>query len=226
MVFHGRDFDVFVLLGNPSEPDIWTWSAWPAVVEALTPLVVACRGRATVRTTQFERDGKTEILFGGIGWNEAGHQKWVHGSPRNAESSQGWRFLTAELWAPAWSTCERDGSPPDLFFEVRNEAFWDRPEGGLRFNPVVLLAVASDLGHQIVERALEATQHLSTRLAAVLVVRQRRPWGKPFGGAGLTDAIQDLISVGLFRLGSPHSRPVDETTFVETTWTRVPRIGG
>jgi hypothetical protein len=224
--FHDREFDTYVVLGDRERPDLWTWSVWPVVAEALSPLVKSQRGRAAVRTSQFERDGETLIRFGRIGWNELGHEKWVHGSPKNNSVSAGWRFLDAEIWAPAWSTCERDGRAPDLFVGIRNERFWPQAEESVSFNPVVLLAVATDLGEPFTQEAVRAVQAVSAHTIPVLAVHQRRRWGKAFGNFGFSDSIQDLLSTGLFRVGSPHTRPVDETTFAEATWRRIGGAGG
>ena len=224
--FHEREFDTYVVLGNPGLPDLWTWPAWSVVAEALAPLAETERGKAAVRTTQFERDGKTLVRFGRLGWNTLGHEKWVHGSPKNESLSDEWRFLDAEMWAPAWSTCERDGRAPDAFVGIRNERLWHQGEESVSFNPVVLVAVATDLGEQSSQSAVRAAQVVSTQTTAVLSVYQRRTWGKAFGDTGFSDSIQDLLSGSLFRIGSPHARPVDEKTFAETTWTRMREDGG
>ena len=93
---------------------------------------------------------------GGIGWNTLGHEKWVHGSPKNESLSDEWRFLDAEMWAPAWSTCQRDGRAPDAFVGIRNERSWHQGEESVSFNPVVLVAVATDLGEQSSRSAVRA----------------------------------------------------------------------
>jgi hypothetical protein len=227
MAFHDRDFDAYVVLGSPDRPDPWTWPSWPVIAGAVTPLVAAARGKAAVRTTQFERDGRTPVRFGRIGWNGAGHEKWVHGSPTNVGPSAGWQFLSAELWAPSWSQCGRDGRAPDVFLGIRNERMLFARDGGLQFNPTLVLAIAADLGSDVQERALQAIRTLSGHLAAVLTVRQRRPWGKALsGGEAFTDAIQDLPHVGLFRIGDHHRRPVDTTTFADPSWTHLREAGG
>jgi hypothetical protein len=226
MAFHDRDFYTYVVLGSPDKPDLWSWDSWSVVVDRITPLARAARGQAAVRTTQYERDGRTSVRFGRIGWNDAGHKKWVHGSPTNAGRSEGWQFLAAELWAPSWSVCERDGRAPDVFFAIRNERLLFARDSDVQFNPTLLLAVATDLGPDVQDLALDSIQALSGHVAAVLTVRQRRSWGKALTGGGFSDAIQDLVHVGLFRVGDHHHRPVDETTFAETTWTRLVKAGG
>ena len=219
MAFHEREFDTYALLGDPRLPELWSWPRWQEVVDVLTPLVGAARGRAAVRVDQIELDRKTHVRFGRIGWNAAGHEKWVHGSPRTRESSRGWLFESAEMWAPSWSECARDGLAPELFFAIRNEASWNPADEVLKFNPVVLLAVACNLGPEVGAAARAGAERLAGHLSAVLAVHQRRAWGKPFG-TGFSDAIQDLISVGLFALGPAHRRAVDETTLVES-WSRL-----
>jgi hypothetical protein len=225
MAFHDREFDTYVALGSPDRPDLWSWPTWSVLAEVLAPLADARRGTAAVRTTQFEQDRKRQVRFGRIGWNRAGHEKWVHRSPKNGSVSGEWHFLDAEIWAPAWSRCERDGQAPDLFVGIRNERFWPQAGERLQFNQVLLLAAATDIGEAFVQHAQRAVDAVSAEIGAVLCVHQRRTWAKALAGGGFTDSIQDLLSTGLFRVGSPHSRPVDPTTFVET-WTRVRANGG
>ncbi len=221
MAYHDREYVVYVVLGDPRvEPALWTWPSWRVAVDALAPLIDDARGKPAVRTTQFEGESMTAVRFGRIGWNDAGHAKWVHESPSNAERCKSWQFMDAELWAPSWSDCARDGRSPDVFFAIRNEASRSRGKGALRFNPVLVLAVASDLGSEREEAALRAIRTLSAHLSAVLTVSRRRPWGRA-SGIGYTNAIRDLVTVGLFRVGHPHARAVDESTF-EESWTRVP----
>ncbi|HET8540185.1 MAG TPA: hypothetical protein VFL83_09975 [Anaeromyxobacter sp.] len=209
MRFHERVYDVAVLLGDPSAPQLWGWPAWQQAARALDPLVAAARGPGAVRSAQY--DGKEDVRFGRIGWNAAGHEKWTHGSPRTADASDRWRFLDVELWAPSWTAVERERRPPDVFLHVTSGAHSGR-KGPLAFEPIVVLAAAVDVGAGAqAEAAVAALRELC---AARLVARSRRPWGLPFGtsGEGYTNGIQDLASTGLFRPGDRHGRPVDVAT--------------
>jgi len=203
-----------VILGNPARPAIWRWDGWKEVAPLLDGCIGSARGRAIVRSTQFEATGKKSISFGKIGWNDEGHQKWTHGSPMTAGAPETWRFLDMEVWAPGRRESERDGQPPDLLFTFRNEAFWHRAEGP-KFNPTILLASGSDCGLGLREQAKQAVVALAARLNAVLAAHQQRPWAKRFGEHLFTDSIGDMLTTGLFKVGDPHKRAVDLGTLTE-----------
>lgn len=215
MAYWERSYHVGVILGSACSAPLWTWERWRReVAPTLTPLVSLARDNAAVRTIQFEADGKTPIRFGRIGWNDAGHQKWIHCSPANALQSSAWGFLTAELWAPSWTKSDRE--PPDLFFGMRNLAY---QASRVAFDHLVILAVAADIAPDSQQRTERASHELSGQLQPGVAMYQQRTWGKPMG-TGFFDAIGDMLSVGLFKLGDPQQRPMDETT-LSGAWRRL-----
>jgi hypothetical protein len=112
------------------------------------------------------------------------------------------------------SACARDEIPPDFFAVVSNESHVTR-EISVKFNPCIFLAVANDLSSEI-HQQVEATVRATAKLVnARLVATIERPWGFKFG-SGFTHAIQDIAHSGLFKVGQPHTRPVDLTTFAES----------
>jgi hypothetical protein len=187
----------------------------------LDPLVQMCRGKAALRTLQYE--GKRPISFGRLAWNAQSHSRWTHGSPITHEKARAWRFAAVELWAPTWSACERDGLAPEVFFAAFNEKF--ASDGtNIRFSQRLFLAVAADLG-QIAERqARSAVQRLAQSFNGVLTAYQQRPWGFAFGSA-FSESIQDMLILGLFTPGNPHERPIDPTSFRER-WSEIDTKAG
>jgi hypothetical protein len=92
-----------------------------------------------------------------------------------------------------------------VFLSISNESEIGRSEH-LLFNPVVVLAVISELaGHEqaLIAPVLEA---LRTLTSAKLVVQSRRPWGKQVPSGSFTHAINDLHVTGLFKPGPRHKR--------------------
>jgi hypothetical protein len=121
MSFCDRQYVVFVVLGDPGAGPAWSEQRWKLIAEILDPLVLKARDRAAVRSTQLKKGAgspnQRSISFGRIGWNSQGHKKWVHASP----TSDGVEFIDTEVWAPSWTTCEREARPPDVYVAVRNE---------------------------------------------------------------------------------------------------------
>jgi hypothetical protein len=215
MGYNDRVYDLYVILGSAQRPLVWKWDEWKRVASLLDEFVELARANAAVRSTQFEGDGRRAVSFGKIGWNEKGHEKWTHESPKTAGISSTWRFLGMEMWAPAWSVCEKDGQPPDVFFALRNEAFWQN-EKTIKFNPTVIFAVAVDFPGPVLDRGRQTAVNLARYLDAVLSGYQRRPWGQSVGKVGFTGSVQDMLTTGLYKGGQIHDRPVDLSTFAES----------
>jgi hypothetical protein len=88
-------------------------------------------------------------------------------------------FVGAELWAPSWTSCERDGVPPDIFFSMRS----DRPMGqrGEKrcFGSVLLLAIADGLEADLT--GAQVAREIGEAVGTVLTGHQIRPWGGSVG---------------------------------------------
>ena len=203
MSFHERSFHLHVILGDPTKARIWEWVVWPKIAQVIDPLVTGSRGPAAVRSYQNGTDRKW-IRFGRIGWNVNGHQKWVHGSPRNVSESRNWWFLNMELWAPSWSICRREGMAPDVYFAFSNEGFegFKGDYSTLTFNPYLVLAVAeqSVVGKLCEDVAANLTALLNARLHAY----QKRNWGLPFSDFAFSNSIGDLMVSSVFKPGPVH----------------------
>ncbi|MFO0975293.1 MAG: hypothetical protein U0996_02785 [Planctomycetaceae bacterium] len=204
MSFHTANYDVYVVLGDPGAAPLWKWKVWQRFLPAIDSLINAARGKAAVRSTQFQTKPAGDVKFGRLGWKEADHQKWCHGSPANEETSRSWRFLSTEVWAPAWTACEREDLAPDVFLSIANESYGGKVRKGLLFNSVVVLAVVSELAKRHRAELDVAVSALRELTRAKLIGYKRRPWGKSFGSDGFTNAIQDLAFSGLFKPGPRH----------------------
>src|SRR5690242_13011902 len=170
MVFTDRQFDLYVVLGNPSCELPWIESQWQKIAEALDPLVQAARDRAAVRSLQLRpgsgSPNRRAIAFGRIGWNPEGHKKWVHRQTSVPDTSDAPSFVSAEVWAPSWTICEKEGRAPDLYFGIKNEQ--SKPGEALPFNSICLFAVAHDQGARILELGRMASERVGQLLAGVV----------------------------------------------------------
>ena len=93
MAFHDVDYDAYCILGDPDAPALWNWPVWERFRVEFDPLIKAARGSPGVRSTQYLPNRGGTVKFGRIGWKEADHQKWTHGSPTNQDESKSWGFL-------------------------------------------------------------------------------------------------------------------------------------
>ena len=206
MQFPERQYEVFVILGDPEAQPAWTEPQWTRISDILDPLIKNARDRAAVRSSQMRKGAgspnQRSISLGRIGWNAQGHKKWVHSSPL----SDSIEFIDTEVWAPSWTTCEREGRAPDVYVALRNTQ--SSPIEKVTFNPIFILAVALDADSHLVSSARTRAEALSDVLGALLRVRWVRPWGIRMGGKGLfTNAIGDLSTVGLFKPGPRNQHP-------------------
>ena len=215
---YSRAYDLYVVLGDPQGPPLWSWDEWSKAVSILNPWVSSSRGPAAVQSTQFVEDGRQDIKFGRIGWNDKGHQKWTHNSSVPNSESRSWRFLQTEVWAPSRQQCTRDNRPPDFWFAFRNEGYWKEPS--LKFNPLAMLGIPLDDPRRPREGPGEIVRALANQLSAVWVAHKQRPWALSTGGSFFKDAIGDLITVGLFKPGPVHKNPLTPAAFAED-WERL-----
>jgi hypothetical protein len=206
MPFNDRQYDLFVMLGNPAVEPAWFEVTWQRIAATIDPLIQSARSSAAVRSTQLKvgsgSPNQRAISFGRIGWNIQGHKKWVQ-----ASRSDDREFISSEVWAPSWSTCEREARAPDTYFAIRNEQSSSRQQ--VSFNPICILAVARDQSSSIIEQGRKSAEAIAQILETVLRVHCARPWGYRFGEVAFTNAIGDLIVTGLFK---PRPRPRSPVT--------------
>jgi hypothetical protein len=206
MSFFDRQYEVFAMFGEPKAEPAWSEQKWGRIVDILDPLVRKTRDRAAVRSTQLSigagSPNQRAISFGRIGWNAQGHKKWVH----TATTGDRAEFISTEVWAPSWTTCEREGLAPDIYLAVRNEQ--SVPRDQVAFNSIFIFALALDQDIQIVSRGRPSAEALATLLGALLRVRCVRPWGYRRGDVGFTGAIGDLYVTGLVKPGSRNQQPL------------------
>jgi len=220
MAFHTAKYDVYVALGDPKAAPLWKWKVWHRFFPAIDPLVNAARGKPSVRSTQFLAKLAGDVKFGRLGWKEADHQKWCHGSPTNKDTSRSWRFLSTEVWAPAWTACEGEDLAPDVFLSIADESLEGGPRKDLLFNPIVILAVVSELADRHPTELDNAVSALREVTKAKLLAYKRRPWGTSVGSDGFTNAIQDLAFGGLFKSGPRHTEEPGVYLFAEK-WKKI-----
>jgi hypothetical protein len=177
--FIDRPYDAYVILGDPKSVPIWMAAEWAKTAARLDPLIAKSRDRGAVRSTQFRpgngSPNQRAISFGRIGWNENGHRKWVHPETNAGDSQDGVEFLTAEVWAPSWTVCEKEQVAPEAFFGVRNESSSGLEK--LAFRQFVILAVAADQGDEFSWLGRKVATQISEQVAAVLRAYRRRTWG-------------------------------------------------
>lgn len=220
MGFHTANYNVYVALGDPKATPLWKWKVWQQFLPAIDPLIHAARGTPAVRSTQFLAKLASDVKFGRLGWKEADHQKWCHGSPANKDASKSWRFLSTEVWAPSWTACEREDLAPDVFLSISDESLEGGRAKGLLFNPVVILAVVSELALLHPTELDTAVSALRELTVAKLLACKRRPWGKSVGSDGFTNAISDLAFSGLFKPGPRHQEEPGLQLFADK-WKKV-----
>ena len=202
MKFHERIFTVYAIFMATGEPRPWASSTGGKLTEASKPLFDFERDRSAVRTLQYvgTAPNMKEIKFGRIPHNAKGAAKWTHDYNGRIASGEAAHFVSAEVWAPAWTMCERDLRAPDVYLSVSNRhslvpsRFVDPP----KFKSVCILAVADDLGPEASDAGRAAAAAFTGILSASLGYKCQQPWGRS-SGSGFTDAINDLALTEPFR---------------------------
>jgi hypothetical protein len=110
----------------------------------------------------------------------------------------------SEVWAPSWTTCEKEHQAPDLYFAIGNED--DYRGRQLSFNSVCVLAIARDRSAEFTSHGKKAAEALAQILQALVRVHRERLWSYPFGQMSI-DAINYLVVTGLFKPGPRHQNP-------------------
>jgi len=217
MTFSNRLYEVFVVLGNPSNDPAWAEPTWQQLAAAIDPLTHSTWGSAAVRSTQLANKpgspNQRGISFGRIGWNKNGHRKWVH---QNGHKDEGREFCSAEMWSPSWMNCQSEKRYPDSYFSMFNEKSVTQ---NAAFNPTFLLAVAQDLDPELLKQSRSCAMRIADILAALLRVRCHRKWavGRDETTGRWVNNINDLTISGLFRAGRRHNQPVT-TTLLDGVW--------
>jgi hypothetical protein len=194
--FHKRTYLAYLLLAKRGAATPWHHAEWLAATARFDPLLEAARGPAAVRTTQTTDDGGT-VVFGRLGWNARSHAKWTHGSPETAKRSARWRFVSTEVWAPHWNTCEREDAAPDVFFSMAPAIV---PELG--FDLAMLLALHDQLPTEILQPyAHAAVRDMARVVKPVLIAQARLPWGRALPHGGFTDALDHYLFTTLYYPG-------------------------
>ena len=213
MAFFSRDYEVFLLLAAPDAPPLWEAAQWLPFAASLDGVVAQARGKASVRSHQYNPKGKP-IPFGRLGWDAKSHAKWTH-TPATTEA----RFMSLEAWAPTWTICEKDDQAPDLFLAMANESLLGLAGKTLQFSQRLVCAIATDMGPEATASLRLSLAQLAAQQNAVIFAHTQRQWGRAAYG-GFTGAIQDMLIGGLFQPDDPHARPIDAATFREP-WTRM-----
>lgn len=186
-----REYEVHLLLADPSTPPLWRADIWAKVFPILQSLATHARGVPVTSSYQFEGSKKQPLKFSRIGWNDKGHAKWTH------RQDTAYRFLSTEVWAPSRGACTKEGLPPDLLFTLWNEGFFVQDP---TFRDTVLLAVPGDKS-PLVEACSTAVLRLAEIARPKFHGRTRRPWARRFGQSAVTDSLGDMPTTGLFRIG-------------------------
>ena len=212
MAFFSREYEVFLLLAAPDAAPLWQAAQWTPFAASLDGLIAQARGKAGVRSHQYNPKGKP-IAFGRLGWDAKSHAKWTH----TAATTQA-RFMSLEAWAPTWTLCEKDDQAPDVFLALANESLLGRAGKPLQFGQRLVCAIATDMGADASATLQAALAQLAVQQDAVVFAHTRRQWGSASPYGGFTGAIQDMLIGGLFQPDTPHARPLDAATFREP-WT-------
>ena len=209
MAFHDNQYSVFLVLAAPGAAPLWGADTWFQLASSLQPLTSSARGKASVRSTQYDAQGKS-VSFGRLGWDERSSSKWNHSSPHDDSR----RFVHVEAWAPSWTQCEKDNSAPDFYFALANERVLGRAGKQLLFSQRVIAALEIDAAPSLHALLRSVMRDLALHTDAPLFAHTSRPWGLS-AGSGFSRAIQDMLIGHLFRPGDPHARRLDLTTFAE-----------
>ncbi|MBC9031130.1 hypothetical protein IAG41_01880 [Sphingomonas sp. JC676] len=194
MAFFDRKYHVYAAFGGGDGRAPWAEPQWSSVAAALDPLVLAASGKAAVRSSQVGSEpmsaNQRELKFGRIGWNPAGHAKWVHAGRSDVAS-----FMSTEIWAPSWSECERRRIAPDVHIRMENEAAFG---SGGSAPASFLLAVAVDMPAEYAQHAYPAMREISKVMGGRRLAHALRPWAESFGKTAYSNSIQDLFSAHIF----------------------------
>jgi len=203
--FWRRRYALYLILGKSSPLHVYDWTVWREVARALDPIVAAASGKVGVRSTQIDRATHRPVPFRRLSWDDKSHMRWTHGSPLTEGQSDGWSFLVTEVWVPHWKACEQEDQAPDIFINVHAE--YDAE--GKPFDQELLIAVHEGMPQGVLKRDVpSAAGRISKAMHGILTATTTAQWGRPTsGGVGFTDAIQDFMQWGMYRVRLAHEQP-------------------
>jgi hypothetical protein len=190
------DYTTFAIVGKSKEHKAWLWKTWSQIVQWLNPIVALTNEKVGVRSLQDFGAHQHELRFGQLGWNEKSHQKWTHASLVNGTESLEWRFFFTEIWAPRWTTCQREHRDPALFVMVKNPFITLEPKEE-QFNQFLQLSVPWDLfinNQKIIDAAIKQIAEL---LESTAILVRVIPWN--VRGDWVQDALNNhLRYIGMY----------------------------
>lgn len=191
MTYHQREYDVYVMKGAEGSPNLWMWRHWEQWATVLAPFATCPRGKATVRCLQYSAESRKRVPFGKLFWDERSHQRWTHNSPTNGDEWADWNFLSFEAWAPSWTACERESTPPDFYFSLRNRNF--RLDAPKCQGPFLVCAIPFSLEHNKAAELESVLGSLAMTFPTSVFAHKKRPWGiRSLGEDSFTYSIQDM----------------------------------
>jgi hypothetical protein len=182
------------------------------------PLIEAVQGPAIA--SSHRRCSEKERFSDEAEWVSGdGQEVWARLIDTTRQDCPPDEVVRLDLWAPSRRYCAKRQIFPDLFLAIRNEAaiFKGRT---LTFNPYLVLAIDADLP-EASRLARGAVPKIAEILPAALCAYRERPWGVPYGKLGYTNAIGDLMAVGLFKVGAAHMQQ-PTLAMLENGWSVFP----
>jgi hypothetical protein len=200
--FHERAFTVYAFFIGASAVRPWSASVWDKLTKASESVFAFGRNSSAVRTLQYVGTPPNikEVKFGRIPHHAKGATKWTHDPNGRIASGEVAQFVSAEVWAPAWTTCERERLAPEVYLSIftRHGLVQNTLIGPPEFASACILAVAEDLGSAARINGRTAATAFAEILSSSQSLFCKRPWGRP-SGTGFTDAINDLELTEPFR---------------------------
>jgi hypothetical protein len=206
-----KTYKCFVLILQPDSKKLWYYENWKIIADQMSSSLKIDRKNLALRTLQLSMLDKKELKFGRLNLSDDSIIKWTHKSPITIDISKDWFFQDVEGWFPSWSNCSKNNESPDLYFALSNEKSI-RLEKPILFDQVLLMAFSiSEYSSTAINNFINA---LKFNFKPTLIATKERKWAKELS-IGFTDAMNDIIITGLFKIGDRHNRPIDLNTFAE-----------
>lgn len=201
MNYWEHEYHLWFFLPRAGAKPLWYIDNWSQISTSAEKYIRLARGKAAVRSQQYEADRKTQARFGRLQLNAASNQKWCHTSASTEH------FITSEVWAPTWGVCTRENVPPDFYFGISTREYQRGSESELTFGSIVILALRTSCFSEPISELPSTIEQLTT---PILSGFKKRQWGVPSGNrAAFTDSIQDLKTTGLMKGGNWQGKKLD-----------------